>query len=73
MGAAKHYNPELDAQKKIQDMKEDWEFLQNEKEGKEEVGDEDSEFSPKMHEYFRRNRGGVKTNESIDEKSATTY
>jgi MFS family permease len=56
-GAGKYYDPELDFQSKIVDLREDWEAKQMEKEGSEEFGDM-GEYSSEINEYFRKTRGG---------------
>lgn len=57
-GQGKHYNPELDRQAKIADMRAEWEMKQSEK-GAKESGeiDDDEEFSPEVRAYFRDTRG----------------
>lgn len=78
MGVGKHYNPELDRQSKIVEMREDWEIKQVEKLSREDGGDEDDEYSHEAHEYFKRTNGASPTEKSasldeevIDEKRST--
>lgn len=61
MGVGKYYNPELDYESKISDMRNDWESKQiekREKGGKEEV-DDDDEWSQEIHEHFKKTTGVV--------------
>jgi hypothetical protein len=54
-GAGKYYNPELDFQSKMVDMREDWDMKQAEKADKEKLGghiDDDDEYSDEVKNYF---------------------
>jgi len=55
-GVGKHYDPELDYQSKIDDMRADWEMKQTEKYSKEELVDDD-EYSTEIHDFFTRQSG----------------
>ena len=53
MGIGKQYNPELDYQSKINDMRSDWELKQQEKAADESgLAHEDDEYSDEVHHYF---------------------
>lgn len=53
MGVGKNYNPELDRQSKINDMRADWEAKQSEKQSREDgLADEEDEYSVDVHNYF---------------------
>lgn len=67
MGVGKHYNPELDRQSKIVEMREDWEAKQVEKMSREDGGVEDEEYGADVHEYFKKTNGA-----STTEKSASS-
>ena len=52
-GIGKQYNPDLDYQSKINDMRSDWETKQQEKAANENgLADEDDEYSNDVHTYF---------------------
>lgn len=72
MGAGKHYNPDLDYQSKINDLREDWEFKQGEKADKEAaVTSDDDEYTEHINDYFRSTRiqkNGEKKGSLEDEK-----
>lgn len=52
-GIGKQYNPELDYQSKINDMRSDWELKQAQKAANENgLADEDDEYSDDVHKYF---------------------
>jgi len=52
-GVGKAYNPELDAQAKINDMRADWEQKQQEKATNESgLADEEDDYSGEIHTYF---------------------
>ena len=52
-GIGKQYNPELDYQSKINDMRSDWETRQQEKASNEEgLADEDDEYSDDVNNFF---------------------
>lgn len=58
-GLSKSYDPEKDWKAKIADMRNEWELVQSERGPKEtEAHDhgmaDDGEFSPEIHEYFKR-------------------
>lgn len=59
MGDAKSYDPKLDWQAKVEDMRSEWERVQAER-GPKEEGDahhgmpEDGEFTQEIHDYFMR-------------------
>jgi hypothetical protein len=56
-GAGKYYNPELDFQRKMVDMREDWDAKQAEKLDKEKLGghiDDDDEYSDDVRTYFQQ-------------------
>ncbi|CAH0000999.1 unnamed protein product [Clonostachys byssicola] len=59
MGDAKSYDPKLDWQSKVEDMRSEWERVQAER-GPKEEGDahhgmpEDGEFTQEIHDYFMR-------------------
>jgi hypothetical protein len=56
-GVGKHYNPELDYQSKINDMRADWEAKEAERQSKEDgVVEHDDEWSDEVHNYFRTTR-----------------
>lgn len=60
MGVGKYYNPELDYESKIADMRKDWESKQTEKGLKEQVDggdDDDEEWSQQIHEHFKKTAG----------------
>lgn len=55
-GAGKYYNPDLDYQSKVADMREEWDMKQAEKaqnEGEGGVIDDDDEYSEDIHKYFQ--------------------
>lgn len=53
-GQGKGYNPELDYQSKINDMRGDWEAQQAAKQTKEDgLADEDDEYNDDVHGYFK--------------------
>jgi hypothetical protein len=56
-GVGKYYNPELDFQSKMADMREDWDTMQAEKADKEKFGrhiNDDDEYSEEVKNYFLR-------------------
>jgi len=56
-GVGKYYDPELDFQSKMVDMREDWDTKQTEKLDKERLGghiDDDDEYSDDVKNYFLR-------------------
>jgi hypothetical protein len=54
-GVGKYYNPELDYESKINDMRADWEARQAEKQANEdELAVYDDEYSDQVHNYFTR-------------------
>ena len=54
-GQGKHYDPELDHQDRIADMRADWEASESEKQNNENgLADvDDTEFTDEVHHYFR--------------------
>ncbi|RDW60139.1 putative inorganic phosphate transporter [Coleophoma crateriformis] len=66
-GQGKHYNPELDRQSKIADMRAEWELRESEKAAQEsgEI-DDGNEFSPEVHAYFRSTRGKTASENSLE-------
>lgn len=66
-GVGRLYNPTMDLQAKIQDMREEWEVKMAEREevdGEDWQPDLDEEYSREIHEYFR----GTRINGSLAEK-----
>jgi MFS family permease len=58
-GAGKYYNPQLDFEAKIRDMREDWELAQKEKAMAGEGGKawvDDDEYTEDVHSYFGRTK-----------------
>lgn len=55
-GLGKNYDPEADWRAKVQDMRAEWELVQANRGPKETEGamPEDGEFSPEIHEFFKR-------------------
>ncbi|KAG8675429.1 hypothetical protein FPOAC2_01481 [Fusarium poae] len=55
-GLGKNYDPEADWRAKVQDMRTEWELVQANRGPKETEGamPEDGEFSPEIHEFFKR-------------------
>ncbi|WXC55559.1 hypothetical protein SNK03_001504 [Fusarium graminearum] len=55
-GLGKSYDPEADWRAKVQDMRAEWELVQANRGPKETEGamPEDGEFSPEIHEFFKR-------------------
>ncbi|GKT99261.1 mfs transporter [Fusarium langsethiae] len=55
-GIGKNYDPEADWRAKVQDMRTEWELVQANRGPKETEGamPEDGEFSPEIHEFFKR-------------------
>ncbi|KAF4340042.1 inorganic phosphate permease [Fusarium beomiforme] len=55
-GLGKSYDPEADWRAKVQDMRSEWELVQASRGPKETEGamPEDCEFSPEIHEFFKR-------------------
>jgi MFS family permease len=52
-GIGKQYNPELDYQSKINDMRSDWEMKQQERAANENgLPDEEDEYNDEVHHYF---------------------
>ncbi|KAL3418655.1 inorganic phosphate transporter 1-6 [Phlyctema vagabunda] len=59
-GQGKFYNPALDYQSQIHDMRADWEMKESEKQTKENgLADEDDEYSKDVHGYFHATKGGA--------------
>ncbi|KAF8855544.1 MFS general substrate transporter [Acephala macrosclerotiorum] len=73
-GVGKSYDPELDRQQKIHDMRAEWEEREAEKAGNPEAAVIfDDEWSEEVHNFFRGTRGMQKekfVNTSSDENSA---
>jgi len=53
-GAGKYYDPQLDYQSKIQDLREEWTEKMNSEEDIDIAGEE---YPPEVHEYFARSSG----------------
>ncbi|KAH7136574.1 major facilitator superfamily domain-containing protein [Dactylonectria macrodidyma] len=81
-GLGKTYDPELDWKTKIEDMRTEWEAVQatlGPKETEAAALPEDGEFSPEIHEFFKRSSPkNARRNESLmvddpnNEKSASS-
>lgn len=81
MGVGRYYNPELDLEQKIEDLRRDWQEKEAEKRNKEVKGEPviaDDEFTDEVHGYFQRTStpqpstaggNGVLTNEKIEDDS----
>lgn len=56
-GLGKNYNPEIDLKQQIEDMRADWEKIEEERSLKEAAGEDpephDLDLSPEIHDYFR--------------------
>ncbi|KAH8674576.1 putative inorganic phosphate transporter C8E4.01c [Tricladium varicosporioides] len=66
-GAGKYYNPELDYQSKVADLRTEWTEKQAEKAGSEEdISAFDDEYPPEVHDYFSKT-----TNKSLLMKKTT--
>lgn len=64
MGVGKHYNPELDMQQKVDDLRRDWEAQEAERREKEVKGEPmllDNEFTDEAHAYFQRTSSNTAT------------
>jgi hypothetical protein len=60
-GVGKYYDPQLDFQSKMADMREDWDARQAEKAEADRVGghiDDDDEYSDDIHKYFQQTPNG---------------
>ncbi|KKA28706.1 hypothetical protein TD95_003793 [Thielaviopsis punctulata] len=67
-GVGKSYNPELDREEKIRDLKAEWVAREQEAATKEsEVGSNSDHFSPEINSYMQRNNV-PRSSDSIDEK-----
>ncbi|KAH7160181.1 major facilitator superfamily domain-containing protein [Dactylonectria estremocensis] len=68
-GLGKTYNPEMDWKTKIEDMRTEWEAVQatlGPKETEAAALPEDGEFSPEIHEFFKRSSPkNARRNESL--------
>jgi hypothetical protein len=73
MGAGKYYDPELDFQNKIADMREDWDAREMERRENEAAGenwDDDSEYTDEVRSYFARTPKMDTKNKMYDEKAS---
>lgn len=64
-GVGKYYDPTLDFDSKMQDMREDWETRQKERIAMEQSGahyDDDDEYSEEAHSYFEKTSNVEKGN-----------
>jgi hypothetical protein len=70
-GVGKHYDPVLDRQSKIDDMRADWEFKQAEKQSREDglADEDDDEYSPEVHQFFSAN-GSVTSRGKLEHNSS---
>ncbi|KAF4457851.1 hypothetical protein F53441_290 [Fusarium austroafricanum] len=79
-GLGKSYDPEADWRAKVQDMRAEWELVQANRGPKDTEGamPEDSEFSPEIHEFFKRSSPkhigrrdeSLMVEDSVNEKTA---
>ncbi|KAF7560984.1 hypothetical protein G7046_g3163 [Stylonectria norvegica] len=83
-GIGKTYDPELDWKTKVEDMRTEWELVQADRGPKEtetagQGMPDDGEFSPEIHEFFKRSsprhlgahNESLMVDDSINEKTAT--
>ncbi len=72
-GAGKYYNPDLDYQSKMTDMREDWDMKQAERAQKERedgVVEDDDEYSEDIHNYFQRTPNMAAQKKGSNEKAS---
>lgn len=71
-GIGKNYNPELDKQAKIVDMRRDWEEKEADKQKNEDgLPADDDEYNESIHTYFKETRGKGSPNGGVLEHSSS--